>query len=95
MGCAGNATGTIRGPTGPTDSYARSTGSIRSGTGDIIVADADGVVVVPFDMIDTVIARLGQIREMETKLDAEVAEGRIEFPHIPEMLAGDQTRFVE
>ncbi|WP_099826609.1 RraA family protein [Oceaniglobus indicus] len=70
-------------------------GGQRIETGDIIVADADGVVVVPFDQIDDVIETLKHIRTIERKLDAEVAEGRIEFPHIPSLLKSDQTKFVD
>lgn len=44
-------------------------------TGDMIVADRDGVVVVPFDQIDAVIGRLVEVRAAEEALDAEVAQG--------------------
>ena len=45
------------------------------GTGDMVVADRDGVVIVPFGRIDAVIARLDRVRELETALDAEVTAG--------------------
>lgn len=44
-------------------------------TGDIVAGDQDGVVVVPFERIDGVIARLVGIREAEAKLDAQVRGG--------------------
>lgn len=44
-------------------------------TGDMIVADQDGVVVVPFERLDEVIQSLKRISGLETSLDAEVAEG--------------------
>lgn len=45
-------------------------------SGDMIVADRDGVVVVPFDQIDAVIDRLTHVCALEKKLDGEVANGR-------------------
>ena len=44
-------------------------------TGDMIVADRDGVVVVPYERLDEVIQSLERIRELETELDAKVATG--------------------
>ena len=62
----------------------------RVETGDMIIADRDGVVVVPFDAIDTVISRLAQVRELELSLDAEVAEGLAVPEDIETLLQGDQ-----
>jgi 4-hydroxy-4-methyl-2-oxoglutarate aldolase len=44
-------------------------------SGDIVAADPDGVVVVPFDRIEAVIQRLGVVREAEARLDAQVRGG--------------------
>ena len=44
-------------------------------SGDIIVADMDGVVVVPHNKIDSVINRLSQVSDLEYSLDAEVRGG--------------------
>lgn len=57
-------------------------------SGDMIVADRDGVVVVPYDRIDAIIARLGEVRTMEEALDAEVAKGLKVPPAIEALLAG-------
>ena len=60
-------------------------------TGDMIVADQDGVVVVPFERLDEVIQNLARITEMEKSLDAEVAEG-LKVPNwVEDFLAGDKT----
>lgn len=64
-------------------------------TGDMIVADRDGVVVVPFERLDEVIARVAHVRELEARLDAEVAGGLKAFPPIVELLAGDRVRYVD
>ena len=44
-------------------------------TGDIVVGDQDGVVVVPFDRIDEVIGGLEKVRAAEAELDAKVKAG--------------------
>ncbi|MDU8909809.1 RraA family protein [Aestuariicoccus sp. MJ-SS9] len=56
-------------------------------SGDMIVGDRDGVVVVPFARIDEVIARLAEIIRLEEQLDAEVAQGLRSFGRLPAMLA--------
>jgi len=59
-------------------------------TGDMIVADHDGVVVVPFARIDAVIAKLETIRALETALDAEIAGGLKIPPSTVELLKSDR-----
>ncbi|WP_340107504.1 RraA family protein [Pikeienuella sp. HZG-20] len=64
-------------------------------TGDMIVADRDGVVVVPFEQLDSVLAQLEVVRQLEADLDAEVAKG-LKLPEsIAELLASDNTRYVD
>lgn len=63
-------------------------------TGDMVVADGDGVVVVPFAEIGTVIARLARVREVEAALDEEVAKGLSVSPKIRELLASDRVKYV-
>jgi len=50
-------------------------GGVAIETGDIVAGDVDGVVVVPFDRIDAVIARMPAIRAAEAALDAKVRAG--------------------
>ncbi|MFT6225221.1 MAG: 4-hydroxy-4-methyl-2-oxoglutarate aldolase [Paracoccaceae bacterium] len=64
-------------------------------TGDMIVADRDGVVVVPFAMIDHVITALDHIKELETALDTQVADGLKVPPSITEMLGSQNVAFVD
>lgn len=64
-------------------------------TGDMIVADFDGVVVVPFEKIDPIIAKLEIVKELEAKLDAELQNGLAVPPSIKTLLASDSTRYVE
>jgi regulator of RNase E activity RraA len=56
-------------------------GEIRCGgvtvrSGDIVVADEDGVVVVPRDRIDQVIEGLANVRTKEQRVLTELAAGR-------------------
>ena len=44
-------------------------------SGDIIVADADGVTVVPFNKIDEVLEKLDRIIELENAMDEKVKNG--------------------
>lgn len=60
-------------------------------TGDMVVADRDGVVIVPLDRIDAVIDRLDRVKTLEAALDAEVARGVSRFDHVTELLASDRT----
>lgn len=70
-------------------------GGQRVETGDMIVADRDGVVVVPFDRLDEVIAALENVRALETALDAEVARGRKAPPAMEALLASDRVAYVD
>jgi 4-hydroxy-4-methyl-2-oxoglutarate aldolase len=67
----------------------------RIETGDMVVADRDGVVIVPFARIDAVIAALDRVKAAEHDLDAKVAEG-LKLPGgIAELLAGDQVHYLD
>ena len=70
-------------------------GGIEVETGDMIIADLDGVVVVPFEKLDAVIERLEAIKQLETKLDQEVADGLTQLEAIAELLESDQVRYVD
>ncbi|WP_421722972.1 RraA family protein [Bauldia sp.] len=50
-------------------------GGVQVGPGDIVVGDEDGVVIVPFDRIDTVISALAVVRAAEADLEAKVKDG--------------------
>ena len=44
-------------------------------SGDIIVADSDGVTVVPFNKIDEILEKLDRITELENAMDEKVKNG--------------------
>jgi 4-hydroxy-4-methyl-2-oxoglutarate aldolase len=54
-------------------------GGVSVEAGDVIVADNDGIVVVPQRMLGEVIARLPAIRAAEAELEAKVKAG-LEVP---------------
>ena len=61
----------------------------------MVVADRDGVVVVPFEKIDAVTEMLAKVSELETTLDAELQDGLKIPPAIEELLASDQVKYTE
>ena len=64
-------------------------------SGDIIVADMDGVVVVPHSKIDSVINQLSKVAELEHSLDAEVRDG-LKIPDtVKSMILEDNIKFVD
>jgi 4-hydroxy-4-methyl-2-oxoglutarate aldolase len=64
-------------------------------TGDMIVADRDGVVIVPFDRLDAVIERLSSIHAMEAARDAEVAGGLAVPDDVRAWLDSDLVTYVD
>lgn len=70
-------------------------GDVPIATGDILVGDRDGVVVVPQAEIDAVLDSLEGVKAAERDLDAKVRDG-LQIPEfIRTILDSDQTRFVD
>ena len=63
-------------------------------TGGMIVADRDGVVVVPFEILDDVVAALKVVIELETALDAELKQGLKIPASIVELLGSEQVKYL-
>jgi len=71
-------------------------GSVHVCSGDIIVADEDGVVVVPHDQIDHVIARLSVVRDKEAEMDRKVMEdGLDDPPFIHDLIEAGDVKFID
>lgn len=70
-------------------------GGQRIETGDMIVADRDGVVVVPFDEIDAVIARCNRIVELERAGEAAVREGLVMPESYERLLDSDKVKWID
>ena len=68
----------------------------RVETGDMVVGDLDGVVIVPFEQIDAVAARVSEILALEEALDAKVRDDNLVVPeHIDALLDSDRVRYVD
>lgn len=64
-------------------------------SGDIIVADQNGVVVVPHARIDAVIAQLENIKKAEAAFEAKVKSGAADTSRIAEMLENGSAVMVD
>ena len=82
----------------PNSPYNKGPGSIgypvlcggqQVGSGDMIVGDQDGVVVVPFDQIDAVLTALQAVRAAEADLEAKVKGGLSVMDGIADLVASD------
>ena len=64
-------------------------------TGDMIVADLDGVVAIPFDEIDAVAERCATILKLERDGEQAVADGLVMPEAYEELLKSDRIEWVE
>ncbi len=69
-------------------------GSVRIATGDVIVADRTGTVVVPFEKIDQVIETVTRVAGLETEMDAKVAGGQKAPQAMLDLVASDKVRWL-
>ena len=63
--------------------------------GDMVIADIDGVVIVPFAEIDSVINSLQKVQKLETALDARVADGLITHDKIASLIEKGQIEITD
>ena len=70
-------------------------GGVAVQSGDVVVGDRDGVVVVPADMLDMVIGRLEQIRVAEAAVQAKIATGLTHFERIGDLLKSTSVKYVD
>ena len=68
-------------------------------SGDVVVADRDGIVVVPGQQLPAVLDRLGEIKRLEAEMDAEmdaaVKTGQGFPEHIRAIIDSDRVRYVD
>ncbi|OED40357.1 aldolase [Chromatiales bacterium (ex Bugula neritina AB1)] len=85
----------------PNSPYAKGPGTIGTDiqlggvsvkSGDILVTDDSGIVVVPYERIDEVIASVAHIKELEEALDAKVADGLVVPDDIRSLMESDQVK---
>jgi 4-hydroxy-4-methyl-2-oxoglutarate aldolase len=66
-------------------------GGVRIESGDIVIGDRDGVVIVPLARAETVLARLQAVRAAEAALEAKVRAG-LEIPDfVSAIIESDRT----
>jgi len=70
-------------------------GGVAVQSGDIVVGDADGVVIVPLGRIDEVLIRLEGVRAREADLAAKLAAGLGVPRRVTELLASPQVRYLD
>lgn len=70
-------------------------GGIAVESGDAVVGDADGVVIVPRAQLAEVIARLDAVLAAERTLEARIADGLICLDSVARLLASDGVRMLE
>ena len=70
-------------------------GGVKVASGDIVVADEDGVAIVPTAEIDVVSARLDQIESAEGELVKNVKSGLKQMASIEELLASDAVKYID
>jgi len=58
-----------------TAGFSVTVGGVQISSGDAVIGDRDGVVVVPFERIDEVVAKLDEVLKAEADLDAQVLQG--------------------
>ena len=66
-------------------------GNVRITRDDVLLADADGAVVIPGEQVQQVVAACHHIASIESELDAEVDNGLTVPESIKELLQSEQT----
>ena len=70
-------------------------GGVSVSSGDIVIGDPDGVVIVPRSEIRAVLAQLPAVRANEAKMLKAVQGGLREPGFITPILASDRVRYVD
>jgi 4-hydroxy-4-methyl-2-oxoglutarate aldolase len=70
-------------------------GGLTIATGDLVIGDRDGIVVVPAKAIDQTLARLAAVKESEAAMLARVKAGLSEVGFVADLLKSDRVRRVD
>ena len=70
-------------------------GGVTVETGDMVIGDVDGVVVVPFSQIDGVIRKLEALKDAEAKLEKKIKSGLAEPDYIEELMSSIKTQYIK
>jgi len=63
-------------------------------SGDIVIADIDGIVVIPLVKLDDITKRCYEILELEASKDQKVRNGLMVPVEIEELLASDKVEYM-
>lgn len=63
--------------------------------GDIVLGDRDGVVVIPAELLDHVLARLDTVRRLEDEVQAKIKSGIKQLDKIAALMKTDKVKFVD
>jgi 4-hydroxy-4-methyl-2-oxoglutarate aldolase len=64
-------------------------------TGDMIVCDRDGVVVVPFDQINEVLSKLSFLKLAEAEVEAKISAGLEEPEYMTVLMSSQKVLYLE
>ena len=70
-------------------------GGVAVQSGDVLVGDRDGVVVIPQGSVETVIGRLDEIRRAEDATQDKIRAGMTHLESVAELLATDKVAYVD
>jgi 4-hydroxy-4-methyl-2-oxoglutarate aldolase len=69
-------------------------GGVPVCAGDVVLGDADGVVIIPRAMLADVLARLERVREAEAALQARIGAGLTRMESVEQLLASPRVKWV-
>ena len=70
-------------------------GAVAVASGDVIIGDRDGVVVVPQDRLDTVLAKLPDVQAAEVNFTAEVDAGLQVPEFVQALMESDRVKTID
>jgi 4-hydroxy-4-methyl-2-oxoglutarate aldolase len=70
-------------------------GGVHVRSGDVIVGDKDGAVVIPREDLAVVVAALDEIRAAEAETQGKIRGGMRSLPSVADLLKSDRTVFVD
>jgi 4-hydroxy-4-methyl-2-oxoglutarate aldolase len=69
-------------------------GGVRVGSGDVVVGDRDGVVIVPREDLENLLPRVAEVVRAETEMQSRIRDGFTNLGGIEELLQSSKVRYV-
>jgi 4-hydroxy-4-methyl-2-oxoglutarate aldolase len=70
-------------------------GGVVIESGDVLIGDVEGVIVVPQRTIMEVLSSLEEVKKAEVRLDREVADGARGFGWVADLMKTDRVRYLD